>query len=338
MDYLSNNRNIVLVTGATGALGPRVVEVLQQSRYSVRVFAMDPPKPKMFSYPTDFQLGDINDERAVRTAVSGVLAIIHMAALLHINAPSPEQLSLYRLINIDGTALIARAAIEAGVQRLIFFSTIAVYGHGGCGMLNENSLPHPDTAYAETKLFAERIIQETHKPDGKPLGTILRLASAYGSRVKGNYRRMIQALARGRFIPIGSGTNRRTLVYDKDVGRAVLAVMTNPCAVGRVFNVTDGETHSLNDIIETMCRALGRRPPRIHLPLAPMRTTAGIIDIGEKALGLRPSGFRSALDKYAEDMAIDGQKIQDQIGFRPEYDLLSGWKETVEEMRAGGEL
>jgi len=338
MPSISERGSRVLVTGATGALGPRVVEVLQQSGYPVRVLALDPPEPKMFSQTTDFQLGDINDERAVRTAVSGVTAIIHMAAMLHINTPSPEQLSRYKIINIDGTALVVRAAIEAGVQRVVFFSTIALYGHGNGRMLDENTLPHPDTAYAATKLCAERIMLETQKPDGKPLGTVLRLAAVYGSRVKGNYRRLLEALARKRFIPIGPGTNRRTLVYDKDVASAALAVVGHPNAAGRVFNVTDGEIHSLSDIILSICEALGRKPPRMRLPVAPLRTSAEIIDKGARLLGLRFPSFRGALDKYTEDMAVDGHRIQYEIGFRPKYDLLSGWIETIEEMRARGEL
>jgi nucleoside-diphosphate-sugar epimerase len=199
---LGNNRSLILVTGATGALGPRVVEALHQSDFSVRVLALDPPEPRVFSHSIDFRLGDINDERAVRIAVSGVSAIFHMAAMLHITTPSPEQRSRYKLINIDGTALLVQAAIEAGVQQLIFFSTIAVYGHGNGRMLDENTLPHPDNPYADTKLHAERIILEAHRLDGKPLGTVLRLAAVYGSRVKGNYRRLLQALARKRFIPI----------------------------------------------------------------------------------------------------------------------------------------
>jgi len=336
--YLGDSRPPVLVTGATGALGPRVVEVLQQSGYPVRVLALDPPEPKMFSQTTDFQLGDINDERAVRTAISGVTAVIHMAALLHIYTPSPEQLSRYKLINIDGTALVVRAAIEAGVKGLVFFSTIAVYGHGDGKMLDENTLPHPDTPYAETKLCAERIILDAQRLDGKPLGTVLRLAAVYGSRVKGNYRRLLQALARRRFISIGPGTNRRTLVYDKDVASAALAVVGHPNAAGRVFNVTDGEIHSLSDIIQSICEALGRRSFRMHLPVAPLRTAADIIDKGTTLLGLRLPGLRSSLDKYTEDMAVDGHRIQAEIGFRPKYDLFSGWRETIEEMRARGEL
>ena len=186
--------------------------------------------------------------------------------------------------------------------------------------------------------LAEQIVLRTCLPDGRPFGTVMRLAAVYGSRVKGNYLHLLQALARKRFIPIGPGTNRRTLIYDKDVANAVLAVMTNPNATGRVFNVTDGEIYSLSDIIRTICEALGRRSSRVRLPVAPLRTCAEIIDKGARLLGLGFPGFCGALDKYTEDLAVDGHRIQDEIGFRPKYDLLSGWKETIQEMCAKGDL
>ena len=97
------------------------------------------------------------------------------------------------------------------------------------------------------------------------------LGAVYGSRIKGNYERLTHALARHRFIPIGSGLNRRTLVYDKDVGRAAVLAVSHPAAAGRVFNVTDGTFHTLNEIIESICSALGRKPPRLSLPIGPVR-------------------------------------------------------------------
>jgi nucleoside-diphosphate-sugar epimerase len=335
---LDNSRPLILVTGATGALGPRVVETLHQSGYSVRVLALDPPKPKMFPPTTDFQPGDINDERAVRKALSGVAVIFHMAAMLHINMPSPEQVSRYKLVNIGGTELVCRAAIEARVQRLIFFSTIAVYGRGDGGMLDENTPPSPETAYATTKLRAERIILEAQRLDGKLLGTVLRLATVYGSRVKGNYRRLLQALARKQFVPIGSGNNRRTLVYDRDVARAALAAAWHPNAAGKIFNVTDGRIHTLNDIIETICEALNRRPPWIHLPMGPIDFAVDILNKSPKLFGIWYPRVRAALDKYTEDMAVDGHKIQGELGYIPKYDLSSGWKEAIKEMRERGEI
>jgi UDP-glucose 4-epimerase len=86
--------------------------------------------------------------------------------------------------------------LQGGVKRIIFFSTIAVYGQSNAQILNEDSLPHPDTFYAKTKLAAEQIVHNTRTSNGKPIGTVLRFGAIYGSRIKGNYQRLVQALAR----------------------------------------------------------------------------------------------------------------------------------------------
>ncbi|MCJ7663527.1 MAG: SDR family oxidoreductase, partial [Desulfobacterales bacterium] len=126
-----------------------------------------------------------------------------MAALLHIVNPPPELREKYERVNVGGTAMIADAAIKAGVKRVVLFSTIAVYGQAEGQVLNEQSPTHPDTFYAQTKLSAERIVLNARVADGQPLGTVLRLGAVYGSRIKGNYERLTHALARHRFIPIG---------------------------------------------------------------------------------------------------------------------------------------
>ena len=109
--------------------------------------------------------------------------------------------------------------MEAGVNRLVFFSTIAVYGNGDGQILTEDTPAKRDTFYAKTKLAAERIVLDAKRADGQPLGTVLRFAAIYESRIKGNYpsRASGQTVARRRFIPIGDGSNRRTLIYDRDV-------------------------------------------------------------------------------------------------------------------------
>jgi UDP-glucose 4-epimerase len=140
------------------------------------------------------------------------------------------------------------------------------------------------------------------------------------------------------FIHIGSGLNRRTLVYDRDVARAAALAVSHPAAAGRVFNVTDGEFHSLNEIIESICAALGRKPPRWSLPVGPTRAFVGLIEKGSHAIGLNPPVTRAIIDKYTEDIAVDSSRIRTELGFKPQYDLRSGWQETVQEMRRMGEL
>ena len=204
-----------------------------------------------------------------QSAMRGVDAVVHMAALLHIINPPPEMREKYEHVNNGGTATVVEAAIKVGVKRVVLFSTIAMYGPSDGCVLNEMSPTHPDTFYAQTKRAAEQIVLNARGAVGQPLGTVLRLGAVYGSRIKGNYERLTHALARNRFIPIGNGLNRRTLVYDKDVSRAAALAVSHPAAAGRVFNVTDGTFHTLNEIIESICSALGRKPPRLSLPVGP---------------------------------------------------------------------
>jgi len=323
----------ILVTGATGAVGPHVVQALHHAGYQIRAFSADAPSAGMFPQDVEVLIGDVTDQVAVRSAMQGVDAVVHMAALLHVVNPPPEIREKYECVNVGGTETVVEAAIKACVRRVALFSTIAVYGASGGYVLNEKSPTNPDTFYAQTKLAAERIVLNARSTSGQPLGTVLRLGAIYGSRIKGNYERLTHALARNRFIPIGNGLNRRTLVYDKDVGRAAVLALSHPAAAGRVFNVTDGEFHTLNEIIESICSALGRKLPRLSLPVGLIRTLVGLIEKGCQTMGLKPPVTKAIIDKYIEDIAVDGSLIQKELGFVPQYDLKAGWEDTIREMR-----
>lgn len=331
-------RRICLVTGATGAVGPRVVEALHEAGWRVRAFARHAPKAGVVPANVEVRVGDIDDASAVGSAMEGVGAVIHMAALLHIINPSPASRQQYERINVQGTATMVEAAVRAGVGRVVFFSTIAVYAESSGQIFTEESPPRPGSFYAQTKLMGERIVLEAEGLDGQPLGTVLRLGAVYGSRIKGNYRRLLDLLARRRFVAIGNGQNRRTLVYDRDAAQAAVLAADHPAAAGRVYNVTDGHVHTMNEIVETMCDALARTPPCFRLPVGPVRLAAGLLGDTAGRLGRTSPISRAAIDKYTEDVAVEGQRIQDELGFRPRYDLTAGWREAIHEMKRAGEL
>jgi UDP-glucose 4-epimerase len=328
----------ILVTGATGAIGPVVVNALCQAGYQIRTFSLDSPTADMFPPCVEVIEGDITEKAAVESAMQGEDAVVHMAALLHIVNPSFKLREKYESINVYGTSSVVKAAINAGVKRVVLFSTIAVYGHSDGQVLNEESQTNPDTFYAKTKLAAEEIVLSSRDFNGHNLGTVLRLGAIYGSRIKGNYERLIRALACNRFIPIGRGINRRTLIYDKDVGRAAILAVSHPAAAGRVFNVTDGSVYTLNEIIDSICFALGRKSPVLSLPVGPVRFAAGMIEHMARLAGIKSPIERDMIDKYIEDVAIDSQRIQRELGFMPEYDLVAGWQDAVQIMMLSGEL
>ena len=100
---------------------------------------------------------------------------------------------------------------------------------------------------------------------------------------------------------IGDGNNRRTLVHVNDLCRAARIAAESEAAAGQVFNVTDGQIHTLREIIDAMSAALGKRSTRF-------------------------------VDKFVEDIAVSGEKMQKHLGYAPVYDLVEGWRETVRQM------
>jgi nucleoside-diphosphate-sugar epimerase len=322
----------ILVTGATGALGPCIVKRLLMEGYSVRTFSLDPPPEEFIGGAVEIVNGNITDFDAVASAMKGVDAVIHMAALLHIVDPPEHMRKRYEEINVGGTVNVVKASILSNVRRIIFFSTIAVYGDTKGEILSENSVPKPETFYARTKLSAEKVILDAVSSDGQPIGIVLRNAAVFGANMKGNYNKLLSAVSSGRFIPVGKGVNRRTMIYDKDIAEAVMLALNQEKAFGKVYNVTDGGFHTINEIIESMCKALQKRTPKFSLPEKPFRLLASAIEDVFKLVGLGPPITRSTIDKYTEDMAVNGDLIHSELGFTPLYTLDKGMKEIVEEL------
>jgi UDP-glucose 4-epimerase len=310
------------------------VEALVAEGYAVRILALDAPRSGTLPARVELRVGSITDPDVVREAIQGCEGVIHMAALLHIVNPAPALRAKYEAINVGGTRTVLEAAQMARVQRVVFFSTIAVYGYGGRGcqteILNETSACRPDTFYGETKLAAEKLVLEARRLDGVSLGTVLRMGAIYGSGIKGNYQKLALALAKHRFIPVGRGQNRRSLVYDRDVAAATVLALRMPQAAGQVYNVTDNCFHTLNEIIRAICEALGRCPPRMRIPLAVARLAGFGADLLLRIVGKRPV-VRAAIDKYVEEVMVSSDKIRRELGFVPEYSLSEGWRECVKQ-------
>ncbi len=327
-----------LVTGANGAIGPSLVNLLVKKGWDVHALVyqsnctlFDSPSVKTFA-------GDITAPESMKEAFQGVDVVFHLAALLHILNPAKDVGSAYHLTNVVGTKNVITCSQQESIKRLVFFSTIAVYGDHPSSVITEDTEPQPTTDYGKTKLEAEDAVLAEFTEEASPLGVVLRLGAVYGPRIKGNYEKLLHSLANGRFIPIGQGQNRRTLVYDRDVAAAAFLVAEHPAAPGRIFNVTDGKFHTVKEIIAALCKALDREPPRLSLPLGPVRHLAGLTEDVLRLFKLNAPITRKTIEKYAEEIMVDGCRIQEQLGFRAKYDLAAGWNETVAEMRNAGDL
>ena len=250
--------------------------------------------------------------------------VFHLAAKLHIENPSAELTDEYERVNVNGTRCVVEAASTANINRLIFFSTINVYGASTHNQIFcEDSALHPDSLYAETKAKAEEIVRTL------PASVVLRAAAVYGPSMKGNFLRLVGAIRKGWPVLVGDGLNRRTLIHVDDLCRAAILAAEHPLAAGRTFNVTDGSAHTLREVINAISDALGQPHSKFRLPGFALRAGAGVIEQSFGMVGKRAPISRATIDKLTEDMAVSGEKIQEQLGFQPNSNLIDGWRETI---------
>ncbi len=311
------------MTGATGAIGPALVRFLLSEGWAVRSLT----RGNTLLLPSEVQIvsGNISDVEAAKAATVGADVVFHLAAKLHINNPSPEMESEYYKTNVRGTENLLLAARNSHVQRFVFFSTINVYGSTCPGeFVNELSPPRLYSYYARTKYEAEQLVINSGIPS-----VVLRLAAVYGHGMKGNYLRLMEVLRKHRFVYVGGGGNRRTLVHLQDVCIAAELAALHPQAIGQIFNVTDGEIHTLREIVTSICVALGINPPWLRVPVWPVRVSAGIIENACKLIGKSAFVSPSMIDKLTEDVAVRGEKIQRDLGFKASFNLALGWKDVV---------
>ena len=326
----------VLITGATGALGPAVVRAFSEGGWKIRTLSRRPPAPGTPAASHEHIASDIDDAETLSRAMDGVAVVVHMAALLHVFDRSATSVD-YERVNVHGTADVMTAAHSRSVRRVVALSSIAVYGRHE-KTVDETAMAAPDTPYATSKLEAEQEVLHRKGTDGCPLGTVLRLAAVYGPSVKGNYERLVRALARGRFVQVGDGSNARTLVFEDDAAQAILLAASHRAAGGATFNVTDGAIHTVREIIAAISAALGRRPPAVSVPARVAIAGASSLERLFGLIGRRSPVTRVTLDKYLEHVAVSGRHIQDTLGFQPRWTLSAGWRRTVEQLRSEGRL
>jgi len=256
-----------LVTGGAGFIGSHLVEALVERGAHVRVLDdfSTGRRENLAAVADHIELleGDVADPETAERAVAGCDYVLHLAAIASVQASLEEPRRTHR-VNVDGTLNVLDAARQAGVRRLVFISSAAIYGDHTTLPLREELLPRPLSPYAANKVADEAYCSAFHAGYGLPT-VVLRFFNVYGPRQDpaNPYSGVISIFAarmtRGeRPVIYGDGKQTRDFVYVKDVARAVLLVCEQEAAVGDVFNVAGGEQTSilqlaavLNQVLDT---------------------------------------------------------------------------------------
>ena len=316
-----------VVTGADGFLGRRVVCLAAAAGGApVPVVGRTVSPAPRWRPPSGCIVADVTRPCTLAGVFDGCGAVIHAAGLAHVfDHTGAMDAQLWR-VNADGTENIARAAAEAGVRHLVLVSSAAVYGPHE-GWVDETAPCRPEGAYAQSKLEAERRATEVATRHGMAL-TILRPVTMYGEGDPGNVYRLIRAIDRRRFLWIGSGTNRKSLLHRDDVAEAcILALKRAPQGV-EVFNVA-GPAYEMREVISTIARELRRAIPPVRVPPRLVMALVHAVSRVDPTIGGGRNGLLESLQKWVRDDVYDGDKMRRVLGWQPRIDLQSGLRREI---------
>jgi nucleoside-diphosphate-sugar epimerase len=218
-----------LVTGATGAVGGRYASrLLADPNRSLRVLARGEDQvASWWNRGAEVIEGDLRDPDAVKRAVAGVDAVVHLAAAFRGGVSEEEAME----VNHASSVTLARAALAAGVSRFVFASTSLVYGAGRGRPAREDDEPRPTHAYPASKAAAERDLLRLHREEGLPL-RIVRLPFVYGEGDP--HLDWVRGPARS-----WPAHQRLQVVHHADVAQALTRALEAGGVDGRIYNVAD---------------------------------------------------------------------------------------------------
>lgn len=309
-----------LVTGASGFVGQALCEELvrrkDEVRCAVRAVRIAEPKPA----GEQVAVGEIGTDTDWAAALSGVDAVVHLAARVHVmNENATDPLAEFRRINTVGTEHLARCAADSGVKRLVYVSSIKVNGEQTRGgqKFCETDAPAPQDPYGISKWEAELALHRVAHETGLEV-VIVRPPLVYGPGVKGNFAQMLGVVYRGIPLPLASITNQRSLVYLGNLVDALITCATHPAAAGKTYLVCDGEAVSTPELLRQLAAVLGVPSRLFPCPLGLLQWAG------------RLTGRSQQLERLLGSLQVDGDKIQRDLGWIPPYSMQQGLQATAE--------
>lgn len=306
----------ILITGVHGFVGSNLVKSLSKEHI---IYGLDIISPIKEGIKFTFGWDNLDDGQ-----IPEVDAIVHLAGKAH-DTKNQAAADVYFKVNTGLTQKVYDYFLKSSAKKFVFFSTAKAAADKVDGILTEDVAPSPVGPYGESKIKAEEYIL-SHMPSDKDV-YIFRPCMIHGPGNKGNLNLLYNVVKKGIPWPLGAFENRRTFTSVENICFAVNGVLTKDVPSG-IYNMGDDEALSTNELIEEICKSLGKKP---HIWKLPKGLMNGVAKIGG-ALHLPLDSER--LRKLTENYISSNAKIKKALGVeRMPVDAREGLKVTLESFR-----
>jgi nucleoside-diphosphate-sugar epimerase len=322
----------VSVTGAGGSLGRALIARLASVGIPVKgLVRTGKAAAHLQQDGATPVIGDLRNAESLATLFEGTDVAFHLAAwIMH-----PFDPQLARAINVDGTRDVIRAAAKAGCKRVVFASSIAVYGPKLEGACTEETAPWSvGDPYSDTKAEAEKVAREEAKAAGIEL-VILRPSFIYGPASPPWTVGPFKLISKGVPVVIGDGNDVLDAVYVDDVARAFEHAGFEPKAAGETFNI-GGQVTTWNEFIGHYARMAGVKMRRLPAGIARFGTRAGAFV--SRMFGRRPRVIPEMVGVMTSRATFPSDKAKRLLGYQPQVSLEEGMARTRRWLREAGLL
>ena len=312
----------ITLIGGSGFVGTRLIDLLKEDQ-NYELKNIDLEHSHFFDDIT--VIGDVRDQVQMDEMLQGADLVVLLAAK-HRDDVTP--VSLYYDTNVGGMRCTLNAMEKNGIKRLIFFSSVAVYGLNKSNP-NENHPADPFNHYGKSKWEAEQVLQEWYKAHDDWNIDIVRPTVIFGERNRGNVYNLLNQISSGKFLMVGKGENVKSMAYVGNIVAFVKFMIESVMEGYNVFNYIDKPDTNMNDLVALVEKVLGKHIPSVHFPYWMGMMGGYCFDLLAKITGKKLAISSVRVKKFCAVTQFDSTKAMTS-GFVPPYTLQEGLARTLE--------
>ncbi|WDZ51153.1 NAD-dependent epimerase/dehydratase family protein [Acinetobacter vivianii] len=309
----------VLITGSNGFLGKFLCQYLSGKDYFVIAHTRT---PQIFSHSNIVNINfDLNENLAAYD-LKGIQTVIHCAGRAHVmNETATSPLDAYRRINVEGTLNLAKKAVQSGVKRFIYLSSIKVNGEEATQQkpFTADDSINTDDPYGLSKYEAEQALKQLAKETGLEV-VIIRPVLIYGPNVKANFKSMVSLASKKIPLPIGCLDNKRSMVSVYNLADLIEVCLSHPDATGQTFLASDQDDISVKQLFEKLASLQNNKLIKVPVPKNLIFLLASLV--GRSAMASR----------LCSELVVNTSKNTQILGWKAPYSTEQSLAKMFREM------